>query len=159
MGITAVSISMALRESTWLKPVDHDPDYDCVYRAFSEFQVGSGSSRGTKSISVLVVDNLTETVRNVVTLRGIEIKVNRQDLLNDTKMAESAEFVDYLYIAVPDVSDMIEAADSVRRPDWGVMAVNPAGKIRVVREPSRLYPEFREKTLTNVVIKLESLVW
>ena len=55
------------------------------------------SMRG--KIDVLIAETITETERDHVTLRGIEIKVNLNDLKSDHKMAEYTDFVDYFYIA------------------------------------------------------------
>lgn len=158
-AVTAADILTALRKSTWLQPVEHDVNFDYIYQAFSEFRADSGSSRYARRLDALVVDNLTENRRNVVTLRGIEIKVSKHDLLRDTKMMEYTEFVDLFYIAVPEIPDMIEAAEAIRHSDWGLMTTDRFGKIKVIREPSRLHPAFREKTLSNIIMKLAAQVW
>ena len=158
-AITAADIYMALRDSYWLKPVEHDAKFECIYHVLAEFRADSGSSRYTRRLDAVVVDNLTEIRRNVVTLRGIEIKTSKQDLIRDVKMAEYTEFVDLFYLAIPDTPDMIEAAESIRRPEWGAMTVDRTGRIKVIKEPSRLNPAFREKTLSNIIMKLASKVW
>ena len=49
---------------------------------------------------------------------------------------------------------MIEAAESAVRSEWGIMAVDPSGNIKVIKEPSRLKIISREEALSDVIIKL-----
>ena len=49
---------------------------------------------------------------------------------------------------------MIEMAESAVRPEWGIMAVDPSGNIKVIKEPSRLKLLRREDALSNIIIKL-----
>ena len=51
--------------------------------------------------------------------------------------------------------ELLEAAESVRRPSWGILTVTKDGKVTVAREPERLNPAFRSVTLTNCLIKLK----
>ena len=102
----------------------------------------------------LVVENITVTACNAVMLRGIDIRVNRQDLLGDIQMAGSAGGVDYYYIAVPEEPEMIEAAESAVRPEWGIMTVDQSGNVKVIKEPARLKIIRREDALSNIIIKL-----
>jgi hypothetical protein len=62
--------------------------------------------------------------------------------------------VDYYYIAVPEDPEMIEVAESAVRPQWGIMAVDLSGNIKVIKEPSRLKLLHREDALSNIIIKL-----
>jgi hypothetical protein len=110
-------------------------------------------------LDVLVAENLTETNRNSVALRGIAIKNSKYELAIDVNSAEFIEFVDYFYIAVPDNPEMIETAQTVKQSGWGVIAMDPSGRIRVVVEPLRHQPAFRDITLSNIIIELASRVW
>ncbi len=150
----AANIMFAIRESNWLQPTGHDVSCDRIYHAFLSINANKKGSRNARQMYALVVENITVTTRNAVMLRGIDIKVNRQDLLGDTQTAGSAGDVDYYYIAVPEDSEMIEMAESAVRPEWAIMAVDPSGNIKVIKEPSRLKPLHRENALSNIIIKL-----
>ena len=125
----AANIMFAIRESNWLQPTGHDVSCDRIYHAFLSINANKKGSRNARQMYALVVENITVTTRNAVMLRGIDIKVNRQDLLGDTQTAGSAGDVDYYYIAVPEDPEMIEMAESAVRPEWGIMAVDLSGNI------------------------------
>ena len=150
----AAGIMLAIMESKWLQPMRHDVSHDRIYHAFLSINANKKGNRNTRQMYALVVENITVTARNVVMLRGIDIKVNRQDLLEDIQMSGSVGGVDYYYIAVPEDSEMIEMAESAVRPEWGIMAVDPSGNIKVIKEPSRLKLLRREDALSNIIIKL-----
>ena len=127
----------ALKESSWLKSAEHDENYDCIYSVFPACRLDFGRGLQTRRLDVLVAENLTETNRNSVALRGIAIKNSKYELAIDVNSAEFIEFVDYFYIAVPDNPEMIETAQTVKQSGWGVIAMDPSGRIRVVVEPLR----------------------
>ena len=150
----AAGIMLAIMESKWLQPMRHDVSHDRIYHAFLSINANEIGNRNTRRMYALVVENITVTARNVVMLRGIEIKVNRQDFLGDIQMAGFAGGVDYYYIAVPEEPEMIEAAEAAVRPEWGIMAVDHSGNIKIIKEPSRLKIISREEALSDVIIKL-----
>ena len=147
-------IMLAIRESNWLQPMKHDDSCDRIYHAFFGIYANKKGDRKTRQMYALVVENITVTAPNNVVLRGIDIKVNKQDLFGDIQMARSAIDADYYYIAVPEDSEMIEAAESAVRPEWGIMTVDQSGNIKVIKEPSRRKPLHREDALSNIIIKL-----
>ena len=149
----------ALKESSWLKSAEHDENYDCIDSVFPACRLDIGRGLQTRRLDVLVAENLTETNRNSVALRGIAIKNSKYELAIDVNSAEFMEFVDYYYIAVPDSPEMIEAAQAVKQSGWGVITMDRSGKIRVVVEPLRHQPMFRDITLSNIIIELASRVW
>ena len=150
----AANIMFAIRESNWLQPTGHNVSCDRIYHAFLSINANEKGSRNAIQMYALVVENITVTACNAVMLRGIDIRVNRQDLLGDIQMAGSAGGVDYYYIAVPEEPEMIEAAESVVRSEWGVMTVDQSGNVKVIKEPSRLKIISREETLSDIIIKL-----
>ena len=113
----AAGIMLAIMESKWLQPMRHDVSHDRIYHAFLSINANEIGNRNTRRMYALVVENITVTARNVVMLRGIDIKVNRQDLLGDIQTAGFAGNVDYYYIAVPEDLEMIEAAESAVRSE------------------------------------------
>ena len=95
-----------------------------------------------------------EKENSEVRIVGVEIKVAKADLLADHKMAEYVDFVDRFYIAVPEDPQMIDAAQAVRLPSWGILAVDQAGTVREVEPAGELTAVMRFETLTSVVRKL-----
>ena len=55
---------------------------------------------------------------------------------------------------VPEEPEMIEAAESAVRPEWGIMTVDQSGNVKVIKEPARLKIIRREDALSNIIIKL-----
>ena len=100
----AANIMQAIRESKWLQPTRQAVSCDHVYYAFLSINANEIGNRNTRRMYALVVENITVTTRNAVMLRGIDIKVNRQDLLGDTQTAGSAGDVDYYYMVIKEPS-------------------------------------------------------
>lgn len=135
-----------------------------------EFPVRTGTSRAARRIDLLLVENLT-CEWHEVRLHGIEVKVDRNDLLRDEKFTEYEPFVDYSYLAVPaeleaDAMDML--------PDgWGLILVatptadddgdggghEAEATATVVVRPSRRGgdPAYIHMSLMTVAIKLGKL--
>ena len=150
----AANIMFAIRESNWLRPTGQDVSCDRIYHALLNINANKKGSHNARQMYALVVENITVTTRNAVKLRGIDIRVNRQDLLEDIQMSGSVGGVDYYYIAVPEEPEMIEAAESVVRSEWGIMTVDQSGNVKVIKEPARLKIIRREDALSNIIIKL-----
>lgn len=153
--VTAPDIVMALRKSSWLSVAREDEYFKHVYKAFTEFRIPSGTSRDVRRIDMMIVETLTTTEMDDIVLRGIEIKVDKTDLLKDHKMQEYTAFCDYFYIGIPaEDQEVLDTAESVRLPAWGILTVSKAGEITVVHEAKKLTPAFRDKTLATCIIKL-----
>ena len=153
--IAASDIVMALRRSSWLPTAREDEYFEPIYHLFTEFRIPSGSSRSVRRIDAMIAETITASEKDTVVLRGIEIKIDAHDLLDDHKMQEYTDFCDYFYIAIPaDDPEILSAAQSVRRPGWGILTVAKGGEVTVVQEPERLSPVFRDKTLANCIIKM-----
>ena len=157
---TAAEIVLALRKSkNWIGSFsyDHDNNHPPKYRLLTEFPVDTGTSRYVRRIDALVIENETVNAhdsRNIsLCVHGVEIKVSVHDLLDDHKMAEYVNFIDYFYIAVPDRNDMIEAAESIRLSEWGLLAVKN-GDVRVVHPAAFKRGIMRDKSLETAVLKL-----
>ena len=142
-ALAAYDVVRALSQN-WPTPTEK-------YRLFTEFPVNTGSSRNSRRIDALIVE---EKENSEVRIVGVEIKVAKADLLADHKMAEYVDFVDRFYIAVPEDPQMIDAAQAVRLPSWGILAVDQAGTVREVEPAGELTAVMRLETLTSVVQKL-----
>lgn len=156
---TATDLIIGLKSTAWLHPHEDGfkKGFPRKYRVFTEFRADTGETRNTRRMDALICETLTTGAKDTVVLRGIEIKVSVSDLVNDHKMQEYTDYCDYFYIAIPDRQDMIDAAESVRLPSWGILVLQSttAGKsIKVLQDASPLNPAFRDKTLSAALIKL-----
>lgn len=154
--MTAADIAMGLRKDTWLTVAREERNFPHVYHVFPEFRVDTGSSRFSRRIDVLIAETVTALERDKVILRAVEIKIDRNDLLGDHKMAEYTDFCDYFYLGLPaDNEALIEDAKTVIRPEWGILTIEKDGKIVIVKEPVILEnTSFRDKTLSTCIVKL-----
>ena len=130
VSVTASDIVMALKKSTWLMVAKGDERFNHVYQCFPEFRIDTGTSRHSRRIDALIAETVTSTEKDSVVLRGVEIKVDKNDLKGDHKMAEYTDFCDYFYVAIPaDNQSLQETAESIIRPTWGIIMVSKNGKI------------------------------
>lgn len=154
-ALTAAEIVLALQTSSaWVGAPDETKYIDRKYRVFTEFRADTGSSRAARRFDVLAVETLTVAERDAVRLHGVEIKVSKEDLLGDHKMQEYGDFCDAFYIAVPDTAEMVEAAESIKLQAWGLLAISPDGKLRVVHRAEEKPGVMRDKTIAAALIKL-----
>ena len=161
-SVTAADIVLGLRSSAWLTPNQDDRKgyLPRKYHVYTEFPIDTGETSHAQRMDALVCETLTTnpyTEKDKVVLRGIEIKVSVSDLVRDKKMKNYTDYCDYFYIAVPDDIKIIDAAESVRLPEWGVLVLKDtmAGKsIKVLHDAHLLSPVFRDKTLSTALIKL-----
>ena len=171
--ITAADIILALQSSSWLFSQSTDnPIWEKVitdpresvkktyikekYRIFEEFPVNSGTSRHSRRLDALIVENISVPARadNPVNLIGVEIKVTVNDLKNDCKMQEYTNFVDQFYLAISDKKDIVNAALSTKLDSWGLLTVSKDGQIKVLQTADKLPAIMRDKTLNSLVLKL-----
>lgn len=126
------------------------------YRIFEEFPVNSGTSRHSRRLDALIVENISVPARadNPVNLIGVEIKVAVNDLKNDCKMQEYTNFVDQFYLAISDEKDIVNAALSTKLDSWGLLTVSKDGQIKVLQTADKLPAIMRDKTLNSLVLKL-----
>jgi hypothetical protein len=120
------------------------------YRIFTEFPVYVGTSRKSRRMDMLLVENIMTDVWDL-NLHCIEIKVSKSDLLNDMKYTEYAEFVDFMWLAVPD--DLVEIAKSSKFNDCGIISVSKNGAV-IVEQAKKLDADRKIETLKNIALKL-----
>lgn len=168
--ITAVDIVNYLKDASWLEEYNQrkkEKDSSIKerherfkkfyekekYECFTEFPVHSGTTRHSRRIDVLVAENITSKNSWDIVLHGIEIKVSKSDLLNDTKYTEYMDFVDYMWLAVPD--KLVEDAFLSKHGDVGLIVFGEENnKIRILDDAMDLTAEQRHKTLETLVLKL-----
>lgn len=162
---TALDISNALNNNEWLaaykqkSPDDEEKVLErfkkfykkSKYSVFTEFPVHLGTTRHSRRIDALVCENITSERYNL-NLHGIEIKVSKHDLEGDHKYTEYAEFVDYLWLAVPE--ELVEVAKETKLSECGILVINQNKEIKVIEKAERLSPVMREKCLEKLALKL-----
>ena len=103
--VTAADVVLALQKSDWLPLKRPDARFPHIYQTFTEFAVNAGSTHYARRIDVLIAETRTAEHPREVLLRGIEIKVDPHDLLDDHKMSEYVSFCDYFYLAIPEETE------------------------------------------------------
>lgn len=154
--LTAAAIVSALATPGWLgdyeakrKPFKTSFEQD-KYRTYTEFPVYTGTSKKSRRIDILAVENLTNDDFGV-NLHGVEIKVSKPDLLNDTKYMEYSNSVDFLWLAIP--CELLEVALETKANTVGIIVVGADNNATIHTQASRLDPLAREETLTNIILK------
>ena len=121
----------------------------------TEFPVFTGTSRHSRRIDLFCAENITTEYPWNLNLHGVEIKISKGDLLNDHKYTEYSEFVDYLWLAVP--QDLQEIAIENKFTGCGLIVIerkNDKLILKVIEKPKKLDPLKREETLTSLALKL-----
>ena len=123
----------------------------------TEFPVYTGTSRNSRRIDLFCAENITTEYPWNLNLHGVEIKISKADLLNDCKYTEYGEFVDYLWLAVP--QDLQEIAIENKFTGCGLIVIDMDKKtdkliLKVIEKPKKLTPLRREETLTSLALKL-----
>lgn len=154
--ITAADVALALRTNNWLSKsfeLHLNNNYEKrVYTTLPEFPVHTGSSRHSRRIDIAVLENQTTEKPFEIMLHGIEIKVSRSDLLNDKKTSEYKDFVDYLWLAVPD--SLKEDAIRVAGEKWGIITINKNKEASIFISAKKDTPVFKTEALNTAIIKL-----
>lgn len=156
INITAPLIVNALSSSSWLgvtkarKPFKTAFEQD-KYRRFTEFPLYTGTSRKSRRIDVLICENLTCDSWEL-NLHGVEIKVSKSDLLNDTKYSEYADFVDYMWLAIP--KELIDVAKDNKFNSCGILVINGDNSIKIIERATKIEGLLKKDTLTSLSLKL-----
>ena len=86
---------------TSTKSIESSKKLSALPPRFSEFPFFTGTTRHSRRIDFLCVENITTENLWELNILGIEIKVSCNDLQSDEKYTEYTEFFDYFYLAVP----------------------------------------------------------
>lgn len=155
-NVTAAKIVNALNNTAWLGVVKQKKHFKGAYeqdkyKAITEFPVFTGTSKKSRRIDVLIAENLRCDNHFSLNLHGIEIKVSKSDFLNDDKYTEYGEFVNYLWIAVPEslIDIVIENAPIT----VGILSFKNE-TISIHREATRLDPLMIQSSLITLSLKL-----
>lgn len=162
--ITASDIVLELGGWQWLEGLIESPIRTTnpiktyLYSLQTELGVATGTSAHKRRFDGLILENLTlnNNDNDGINLHGIEIKVNKYDLQNDTKMQEYTDFCDFFYIAIPNDKEMIKIARDIKLPEWGILIyseIETDQKIKILDKPKRLKAIFKDKTLENILLR------
>lgn len=121
------------------------------YKSFTEFPVFTGTSKKSRRMDMLIAENITSENTWDLNLHCIEIKVTKSDLLNDSKYTEYAEFVDYMWIAIPE--NLIAIAKENIFSACGIISVKKSGAT-IIKQAKRLNPLRKVDTLNNLTLKI-----
>lgn len=157
--ITATKITQLFKSSEWLldykvkRKAFRPQEEQDKYVALSEFRVYTGSTKKSRRIDVVVLENVTTEVKlHEIHVHGVEIKINKYDLVNDHKYAEYTEFVHFLWVAIP--TELVQVAQETVPPTIGILEITEKEEIKKVREAIKGQPIKIIETLKVATIKL-----
>ena len=84
-------------------------------------------------------------------MHGIEIKVSKSDFERDKKYTEYADYVNFLWIAIP--KNLIECVEINAPSDVGIVYFEK-DKMHIYREAKRLNPALIKDSLTTLSLRL-----
>jgi hypothetical protein len=155
--ITAKDIVLALQRASYWKPnyeanqTNFNRTRTNYYYHTTEFPVYTGTSRNSRRIDYLIASN--DEDEHHVTLYGIEIKVSKYDLINDHKMLEYRDFVDYLYFAVPE--DLKEVVEEIVDPEAGIgiITINEKHELTIAKSAKLSDAPSKFESLETLLIR------
>lgn len=123
-NVTATKIVNALSEPSWLGVAKEKKYFAGAYerdkyKALTEFPVYTGTTKHSRRIDVLIAENLRVENHYSLNLHGIEIKVSKSDFEKDKKYTEYADYVNFLWIAIP--KNLIECVEDNAPADVGIV--------------------------------------
>lgn len=121
------------------------------YKAFTEFPVFTGTSKKSRRMDMLITENITSENTWNLNLHCIEIKVSKSDLLEDNKYTEYTEFVDYMWLALPE--NLIDIAKDNSFKSCGIISVKKSGAV-IVRQAIKLNSLRKIDTFNNLALKI-----
>ena len=153
-------LGMLFNTDSWLgtkQEKNYFNSFTTKAQLFTEFPVYTGTSRHSRRIDLFCAENITTEYPWNLNLHGVEIKVSKGDLLNDHKYTEYGEFIDYLWLAIP--QDLQEVAEQNKFTGCGLIIIDRDKKtdkliLKVIETPKKLTPLRKEETLTSLALKL-----
>lgn len=155
-NVTAAKIVQSLNNSQWLGVAKRKRHFRGAYeqdkyKTLTEFPVYTGTSKKSRRIDVLVAENLRCDNHYSLNLHAVEIKVSKSDFLNDRKYTEYAEFVNFLWIAIP--KDLVNIVEEHTPLAVGILVFDNE-KILIHREAELLKPLMIKDALTTLSLRL-----
>lgn len=154
--VTAGLIVSALNNSNWLGIEKVKKHFKTSfeqnkYKCFTEFPLYTGTSKKSRRVDVLIAENLTKEAWEL-NLHGIEIKVSKSDLLGDTKYSEYAEYIDYMWLAIPE--HLLNTAKETKFNKCGIIVIDKNSNIKIIEKAIKLDSSMKKDTLTSLALKL-----
>ena len=142
---TANKITQLLKDSNWLlgykvsrTPFAVSEEQD-KYITLPEFRTYTGTTAKSRRIDVLALENVTVNIKTQeLHAHGIEIKVNKSDLINDCKYTEYSEFVHFLWLAVP--RELASLAEELAPPSVGIVVAENNNTLTKLRAATKGNP-------------------
>lgn len=161
--ITTNDIVLTLLEPTWLSPLKQEREvkrkyfgsYQDKYKALTEFSAYTGTTKKSRRMDILAIENITSSNIYDIVLHGIEIKTSKSDLKNDYKYTEYKDYCDLLWLAIP--QDLIKLADEIKPKDCGIIVISKDKNIleaKIKETATYIKGTLREQTLEKLVLKL-----
>jgi len=155
-AVTATEIITTLYDTEWLNVKIQKKYFKTSfeqdkYRVLTEFPVYTGTSKKSRRIDALVCENVSSQNSWELNLHAIEVKVSKSDLVNDNKYTEYAEFVDYLWLAIP--NDLIEVAKQNKPKSCGIIVISNK-KAKIIEQAIKLNSIRKLDALNNLALKL-----
>lgn len=155
-SIKAADIVFSLSNHNWLDKNDIFLSIHAQpkYKLMTEFAVQTGTSHHARRIDALVLENWTvsENKNYNTNIHAIEIKIDKNDLINDHKMQEYTDYADYFWIAIPEF--LKEYAEEIMLPEWGLLLLNDKKELKIARKATFRKAIFRDKTMETALVKL-----
>lgn len=125
-------------------------------KTLTEFPVFTGTTRHSRRIDLLCVENYNTEPWDL-NIHGVEIKISKGDLLNDHKYTEYAEFVDFLWLAVP--KELQKIAQENNFLGCGLIVIDRDKKtdklvLKIIDKPAKLTPKKKYETYKTLILKL-----
>ena len=151
-AMTAKDIVLAICKQAWLPNPIEKAFQKPKFRVLTEFAIQTPTAHHARRIDALVLENSTPAEKETIAVHGIEIKVSKSDLLNDHKMQEYCDYVDYFWVAVPE--ELLDYAQSIALPTWGILTMDETGELRVVMPARHVEAPWRYQTIESALMKL-----
>lgn len=160
---TSDILSVLFETKNWLGEKEERKHFKSAFEQnkvemFTEFPVFTGTTRKSRRIDLLCIENLTTTNLWELNIHGLEIKISSNDLLKDEKYTEYTEFIDYLWLVVPE--ELKDIALKNKFKGCGLIIIKQENsqqqglKAEIVEKAVKLNAARREETLVSIALKL-----
>lgn len=130
--------------------------YRPVYKLIPEFSVYTGTSRHSRRVDALIAENHTTDNLWQINLHAVEIKVDKNDLINDQKYTEYSDYADYLWIAIP--TELLPAAEASVPSGVGIITFDrdDNGNLmsKIESQATEYKAELKDKALSSMLVRV-----
>lgn len=130
--------------------------YRPVYKLIPEFSVYTGTSRHSRRVDAMIAENQTTDGLWQIALHAVEIKVEKNDLLNDHKYTEYSDYADYLWVAIP--TELLPAAEASVPSGVGIITFGRDGKgnlmSKIASQATKYKARLKDKALSSMLVRV-----